>query len=516
MGRVRQASSSGTGTTSCTTDYASYTPVLNDFIKIDLICAKGTTGLPSDPTTPSGFVLLAKTQQANGGVSANVWTYGRFANASATDNPPLFSSLTSATWIWETVVESGLDPSAGLPAFPVSPPQTGTGTTSTSTLTGNGVTTATANDVVYTAMGARATSTFLTATFTGGSSTDVAAIKNGTNCLAITGIQTSTTSGASITPGVTYTSGAGTAVAMHSFTMAIAPATGVATDAFTFSGSSAASAKTSGTGSAALTGSGAAAAAITASGSAALSGSSTAAARVTGTGSVALSGTSSAQAATTSTNGFALTGSTTARADTTAAGAVVLTGTATGIPNNGAIGGFTFTGAAVASARTSGSGSFALTGSATSLLGDSAAGSFSFSGAATATVFASASDAIGFTGSALGHGPASAAATATGTFTVTGIGHAAGPITSTTYLFTPPQRSQRVVMHGRGLTYSYPVSSTVWKDADGVWHAQETPPNEVLEAASVLLAVSGRPQIVPAAIALELIAAGIGQCNPIS
>jgi len=77
------------------------------------------------------------------------------------------------------------------------------------------------------------------------------------------------------------------------------------------------------------------------------------------------------------------------------------------------------------------------------------------------------------------------------------------------FFFTPPQRIQVTMMRG-SLRYSYPVSETVWKDANGVWQHQETPPGEVLDAASVLLAVSGRPQVVSAAIAAELQAAGIG------
>lgn len=77
------------------------------------------------------------------------------------------------------------------------------------------------------------------------------------------------------------------------------------------------------------------------------------------------------------------------------------------------------------------------------------------------------------------------------------------------YMFTPPQRTQVVVLRG-SLRYSYPVSETVWKDAGGVWRHQETPGPDLLAAATRLLSVSGRPEIVDDATAAELTAAGIG------
>lgn len=82
-----------------------------------------------------------------------------------------------------------------------------------------------------------------------------------------------------------------------------------------------------------------------------------------------------------------------------------------------------------------------------------------------------------------------------------------------TYLFEPPTRIQTSTILG-SLRYSFPVSSTVWKDTDGVWHAQETPPAETLAAASVRLA--GTPQIVSDALAAELISAGVGTCTHIT
>lgn len=79
------------------------------------------------------------------------------------------------------------------------------------------------------------------------------------------------------------------------------------------------------------------------------------------------------------------------------------------------------------------------------------------------------------------------------------------------YFFTPPQRTMKTVMEGtRSLIYSYPVSETVWKDQNGVWQHQETPPMDLLLVATQLLSVSGRPQEVDAETAAELIAAGIG------
>lgn len=84
------------------------------------------------------------------------------------------------------------------------------------------------------------------------------------------------------------------------------------------------------------------------------------------------------------------------------------------------------------------------------------------------------------------------------------------------YLFEPPTVHIKTVIHGRSLMYGYDVSETVWKDANGVWQSQLTPATETLNAASRLLAVSGRPQIIDDATAAELIAAGIGTCSSIS
>lgn len=74
-------------------------------------------------------------------------------------------------------------------------------------------------------------------------------------------------------------------------------------------------------------------------------------------------------------------------------------------------------------------------------------------------------------------------------------------------VFTPPERTQVVRMIG-GLRYSYLVSSTVWKDADGVWHAREVPYDGDLVGGHVL--TSGGPVDVDPETADELIAAGIG------
>lgn len=80
------------------------------------------------------------------------------------------------------------------------------------------------------------------------------------------------------------------------------------------------------------------------------------------------------------------------------------------------------------------------------------------------------------------------------------------------WTYTPPQRRNVVALEG-SLRYSFQVSETVWKDANGVWQHQETPSNETLAAASVLLAVSGRPIVVSAALAAELALTGIGSVS---
>lgn len=107
-----------------------------------------------------------------------------------------------------------------------------------------------------------------------------------------------------------------------------------------------------------------------------------------------------------------------------------------------------------------------------------------------------------------------------GTGTVSGTGHASlgrldGEMAGhqIRYLFTPPQRKQVVQMVG-ALRYSFQVSETVWKDGSGVWQHQQTPSSEALLAASQLLAVGGRPQLVDKVTAIELTDAGIGTISP--
>lgn len=80
-----------------------------------------------------------------------------------------------------------------------------------------------------------------------------------------------------------------------------------------------------------------------------------------------------------------------------------------------------------------------------------------------------------------------------------------------TYLFTPPQRIQTVILAGRSLRYNFPVSLTVFK-VGGAWVAVETPSQDQLNAATKVLAVSGRPSLIDDATAAELITAGIGTC----
>lgn len=99
---------------------------------------------------------------------------------------------------------------------------------------------------------------------------------------------------------------------------------------------------------------------------------------------------------------------------------------------------------------------------------------------------------------------------------VTAIISAAGSVAGINlYLFTPPQRTETVVLAGRALRYSYQVSLTVYKTG-GHWVAEETPASETLLAAERILAVSGRPQTIDSATALELIADGVGTCSPLT
>lgn len=58
------------------------------------------------------------------------------------------------------------------------------------------------------------------------------------------------------------------------------------------------------------------------------------------------------------------------------------------------------------------------------------------------------------------------------------------------------------------LRFTFPVSSCVYKDANGVWQYMEVPPFETLQAAQTVLA--GRPQWIDEATAAELTTAGIG------
>ena len=75
-------------------------------------------------------------------------------------------------------------------------------------------------------------------------------------------------------------------------------------------------------------------------------------------------------------------------------------------------------------------------------------------------------------------------------------------------LFTPPTRTQIAYIEG-SLSFGYDVPSTVWKDANGVWHAQEVPYVGDLATAQRVLTSTG-PVTVDTATANELIAAGIG------
>lgn len=75
-------------------------------------------------------------------------------------------------------------------------------------------------------------------------------------------------------------------------------------------------------------------------------------------------------------------------------------------------------------------------------------------------------------------------------------------------LFTPPMRKQVAVIDG-AMRYSFLVSPTVWKDANGVWQVGENPRAAEIENAQRVLTSTG-PVTVDSATAAELIAAGIG------
>lgn len=163
----------------------------------------------------------------------------------------------------------------------------------------------------------------------------------------------------------------------------------------------------------------------------------------------------------------------------------------------------------------------ALTASAAGLIaigGSAAAGLGALSASATGLV------AVGGTGSAaLGVLTASAAGTVASTLLGVGSANlgslsasAAGSVTANTavFLFTPPLITQVIEMAG-SLRVSYPQSETVWKDGNGVWQSQLTPSADVLLAGLRHLSVSGRPEIVDAATAAELTAAGIGTVAPL-
>lgn len=82
------------------------------------------------------------------------------------------------------------------------------------------------------------------------------------------------------------------------------------------------------------------------------------------------------------------------------------------------------------------------------------------------------------------------------------------------YLFEPARWTNTTVLHGRGLRYSFPVSMTVWKDANGVWRQAQTPSYEEMLSAQHWM--QGTPQIISDTLAAELIAAGVGTCTPIT
>jgi hypothetical protein len=82
------------------------------------------------------------------------------------------------------------------------------------------------------------------------------------------------------------------------------------------------------------------------------------------------------------------------------------------------------------------------------------------------------------------------------------------------FLFTPPSvRVQGVVNGTFGLVYGWDMSQSVWKDAAGVWHVQQTPRTEDVIVAS---AYFNAPTLVDQDTADELTAAGIGTVTSVS
>lgn len=202
----------------------------------------------------------------------------------------------------------------------------------------------------------------------------------------------------------------------------------------------------------------------------------------------------------------------TVTAGPTAAGVVAFTGgasqtvtagiTAAGTVSTGAVGNATQTITATATAA----GNVATFGvaSQTVTAGITAAGHTNLTGGASSSVTATITAA-----GTVSNGPSGDASV-----TVTANITAAGIVSNGQFLFTPTQKTITVILAGRSLRYSYPVSFTVWKK-NGVWFAEQTPATEILEAADVILAASGRPQIVNAALAAELATAGVGTITPI-
>lgn len=174
-------------------------------------------------------------------------------------------------------------------------------------------------------------------------------------------------------------------------------------------------------------------------------------------------------------------------------------------------------GGAIAGARAAGGGA-AFPGALlvdTKLAGSPGSGSAVYgiltgtSGPVTITGFPAGGAGAALFGVLVGQGPVSVAGSRAAGAGAAIFGAVSTLTPEVVYLFTPPQRVQTNLLHGKSLVYKTYISLTVYK-INGVWVAEETPADDTLQLADQLLAVSGRPQIVDADLANELIAAGIG------
>lgn len=82
------------------------------------------------------------------------------------------------------------------------------------------------------------------------------------------------------------------------------------------------------------------------------------------------------------------------------------------------------------------------------------------------------------------------------------------PGSSPITVFTPNQRTQYVQMEG-ALRYSFPITTSVWQDANGDWQASETPLDADLAAAQQVVTTVG-PVAIDPNLADTLVGLGLG------